>query len=88
MASQILFDTILNEYQQIISGNATIVPPGSNVTDFNIKVVAIVPASVNQLSAITGNVLTFTSTDGTFTSTVTSPSVSASNCASKKLIIK
>ena len=88
MASQILFDSIVNEYQQIITGNAPLVPAGSNANDFNVRVVAIVPANINQLSAITGNVLTLTSTDGTFTSTLTTPALTSSNCASKKLVIK
>ena len=87
MASQILFDAILNDYYQSVSGSSLIVPPGTNPNDVNIRIVAIVPSSVSSLSAVSGNVVSLTGSDASFTNQDSTPSVTASNCASKKLVI-
>lgn len=87
MASEILFQNITNEYLQFVSGSNNIVPPGTNPNDLNIRIVAIVPAAVTSLSAVTGNILTVNSAQGSFTEQLTTPNLTSSNCSSKKLVI-
>ena len=87
MASQILFNSIINDYYMSVSGSNVIVPPGSNANDYNIRIIAIVPSSVDALSAVTGNIVNVNGTTGSFTNQLTTLQLTSSNCASSKLVI-